>query len=120
MLNDRGDPIREIAKRKSECMAIMTKLDPVWKHLENPTRWKLIVWDAIIRSKLMYGLESLQLNKDLREDLDVFQRKGLRQILKVPTTNGQMMQGHSRTWTIDRIYGLVNAKINAWENRRIS
>ena len=90
-----------------------------WKHTNCSLEFKLIAYDAVIRAKLMYGLESLQLNKDLREDLNVFQRKGLRQILKIPTTYGQMMQGHSRTWTVDRIYALVNAKMNSWENRNI-
>ena len=59
-------------------------------------------------------------NKDLLEDLDVFQRKGLRQILKIPTTHGQNVQGHPRTWTNDRIYELVNAKINTCDARRIT
>ena len=37
MLNDKGDPKREINKRISECMVIIKKLDPVWKHTDNPT-----------------------------------------------------------------------------------
>ena len=54
--------------------------------MENPTRWKLIIFDAVIKSKLMYGLESAQLNDSLKNKLDVFQLKGLRKILGLTTT----------------------------------
>ena len=64
----------------------MEKLEEFWKNCNCSPEFKLIAYDAVIRAKLMYGLESLQLNKDIREDLDVFQRKGIRQILKIPTT----------------------------------
>ena len=40
-------------------------MDDLWKHTGNPTRWKLIVYDAVVKSKLMYGLESVQLNDSL-------------------------------------------------------
>ena len=64
----------------------MNKLDPVWKHMDNPVRWKLIIFDAVIKSKLMYGLESAQINEAQKKKLDVFQLKGLRKILDYKTT----------------------------------
>lgn len=78
---------------------------------------KLLVYDAIIKTKLMYGLESLQLDKEQRGRLDTFQLKGIRQILKIPTTFGQMKRGQKPTWNNDRTFNLVNAKINTVENR---
>ena len=60
----------------------------------------------------MYGIEALQLNKDQRDRLNVFQPKGIRQIMKLPTTWGQMQKGEKPTWTTDRIFRLVNAKLN--------
>ena len=42
--------------------------------------------DAVIRSKLLYGLESAQLNTEHLHKLDVFHLKGLRKILKMDTT----------------------------------
>ena len=38
------------------------KLEDYWKHSDCPLREKLITYDAVIRSKLMYGLESAHLN----------------------------------------------------------
>ena len=67
----------------------------------------------------MYGLESLQLNQDQRERLNTIHLKGLRQILNIPTTFGQMMKGQKPTWDTDRIYKLINSKLNALEERRM-
>ena len=67
--------------------------------------------------KLMYGIESLQLNEDQRKRLDTIYLKGLRPILKIPTTFGQMMKGQKPTWHNDRIYKLINSKINDLEER---
>ena len=42
--------------------------------------------DAVIRSKVLYGLESAELTQDILKKLDVFQLKGLRKILRLNTT----------------------------------
>ena len=62
MINDKGDPRKEVRKRVSECIATMTKLDCFWKHTNNIVKWKWIAFNAIIKTKLMYGLESAQPN----------------------------------------------------------
>ena len=80
--------------------------------------FKLIVYDAVVRSELMYGLESLQLNEDLKERLNIFQRKGLRQILKIKTTYGQMQKNEEKNNSNDFVMKLANAKINTWEARQ--
>ena len=66
----------------------------------------------------MYRIESLQLNKELRDRLSAFQLKGIRQIMKIPTTWGQMQKGEKPTWDTDRIFRLVSAKLNANEARK--
>ena len=106
MVNDKGDPRKEISKRISECMVILKQLDPCWKHTENPTRWKLIIFDAVVRSKLMYGLESAQLNDSLKNRLDVFQLKGLRKILGLNTTFV------NRENTNELVYNKANEELN--------
>ena len=45
--------------------------------------WKLKVYNAVIISRLLYGLESLEFIKALEHRLDTFQMKGLRAILKI-------------------------------------
>ncbi len=46
-----------------EVNGVWKKLDKFWKHSDCIVRHKLIVYDAIVRSKLMYGLESAHLRK---------------------------------------------------------
>ena len=72
MINDKGDPRKEVRKRISECMCIMKKLDNFWKHTNNPNKWKLITYNAIIKTKLMYGLESAQLNDSIKNTWTFF------------------------------------------------
>ena len=44
------------------------------------------VHDAVVRSKLLYGLESVYLTTQVKNKLDVFQLKGLRKVLGMQTT----------------------------------
>ena len=56
---------------------------PFWKHPRCKTRWKLQVYQAVVSSKLLYGLESLTLTDAQLSQLDSFYFRGLRQILGV-------------------------------------
>jgi len=47
---------------------------------------KLEVFNAVLVSKLLYGLESTVLNQSLLKRLDAFLFKGLRKMLHIPTT----------------------------------
>ena len=71
---------RKYAKLGSNCAR------NYWKATKANQRWQLIIYDAIIRSKLLYGLEALQLTEAMSKKLDTFQLKGLRQILRLETT----------------------------------
>ena len=85
-LNDKGDPLREFRQRRQECLTTWNKLEVYWKHANTPDYKKIQVYDAIIKSKLLYGLDSVSINDTLRRQLDVFQMKGYRRILKLQTT----------------------------------
>ena len=77
---------KEISKRIRNCMAVWKRLGIYGKSARCAPRVKLQVYQAVISSKLTYGLESLQLNQEHQRRLDAFQLKGLRQILKITTT----------------------------------
>ena len=49
---------KEVNKRIAECMATLKKLDPYWLKGDGSVKQKIIVFDAVIRANLMYGLES--------------------------------------------------------------
>ena len=77
---------REVAKRKSAAMATWKKLDIFWKKTNCPPKFLLIVYDAVIRSKLVYGLDCIKIPEDALNNLNAFQLKGLRKILNMKTT----------------------------------
>ena len=61
------------------------------------------------------GVQNLQRNS--MEALTDSILNGLRQILKLKTTFGQMQKGQLRTNTNEMVYKLANATINSWEAR---
>ena len=96
------------------------RLEECWKHSDCDLRFKSSAYGAAIRAKLMYGLESLQPNEDLKNKTDVFQRQGLRTIMRATTTCGQKVTGEAKTNTNDWLYAHVNATINTMEVRKAS
>ena len=62
------------------------KLNAYWKATRATKRWKIILYDAIIRSKLLYGLETIHLTPALAKKLDAFQYRGLRKIMGMSST----------------------------------
>ena len=51
-----------------------------------PKKFKLLVFDAVVRAKLVYGLDTVAIPPNLMAKLNVFQLKGLRKILGLKTT----------------------------------
>jgi len=86
MLNNKAGGKREVSKRKADCMAVLGRLHIFFRDGDSSFKHKLQVYNAVIRSKLMYGLESIMLNQTVLKELDAFQLKGLRKILKITTT----------------------------------
>ena len=86
VINQYGDPNKELTKRIGTCMTILNKLHLFWRHSDCSVRLKLQVYDAIVRAKLMYGLESVVFNETHVRKLDTFHLKGLRKIFKLPTS----------------------------------
>ena len=62
------------------------KIAPYWKASNANQKWQLIIFDAVIRSKLLYGLETVHLTNALLKKVDAFQLRCLRRILKLAPT----------------------------------
>ena len=56
---------KEVSKRIAETHVTWKRLEEFWKRGNRELTEQIIVYDAVVRTKLMYGLESLQLNKEL-------------------------------------------------------
>ena len=62
-------------------MDVWKRLDAFWKHCDCSTKFKILVYDAMIKSKLTYGLDTIELTAAMQKRLNAFQIKGLRKIL---------------------------------------
>jgi len=76
----------ELSKRFSNTMATMKKLDVFWRHSNCDIAVKVYTADAILRAKLLYGLESSQLIPSVAKRMETLQLKVLRKILRLNTT----------------------------------
>ncbi len=77
-LNEKGDTTKELNSRIQTCFANLKKLDLFWLHANCPIRQKLLVDNATMKAKVLYGLETTQLTPTNLTALDRFQLKGLR------------------------------------------
>ena len=66
-------------------MATMNKLDLFWRHSDCPTHVKVYTADAVLRTKLLYGLEPAQPIPSVLKKLETFQLKLLRNKPKIDT-----------------------------------
>ena len=85
-LNMEGNMYKELSKKIAITMQALKKLDIFWRHSNCTIRRKLILADAVFRSKVLYGIDSAQLNEPELKRLDTFQLKIFRKILKMKTT----------------------------------
>lgn len=104
MLTDTNDNHSEISNRIAECAATCNRLKIFWRKAKTTTKWKIQVFDAVIRSKLLYSLECIQLTTAEQDRIDAFQTKGLRRILDIPPTH------IDRYWTNERVRILASER----------
>ena len=98
-MNNKADPEREILRRKKDTMITLNKLHIFFYNSDNTVTRKMQMFNAVIRAKLMYGLETVVMNTRVKGMLDAFQLKCLRKILQVPTTyiDKQFSNAHVRS-----------------------
>ena len=56
-------------------MAVMAKLDEFWLRGDCTEKQKINVFNAVLRAKLMYGLDPIQLTQVTVRKLDTFSAK---------------------------------------------
>ena len=97
--------------RKSEDESLLQwpfkKLDIFWLKTNCNKKRKLLVYNAVITSKLVYGLETLEPTASAEKILNTFQLKGERKILQLHTTF------NTRSNTNEYVYNRANEVTNA-------
>ena len=77
---------REVAKPKAAAMAAWKQLDIVWKNAKCPPKFKFVVLDAVVCSKLVHGLDCINIQEAALNRLNTFQPKCIRKVLGIQTT----------------------------------
>ena len=91
-----------VRQKLTEASATMRLLAPPWTDAHISIAWKLVVFNAVIRSRIFYTLETLELTQSHQRILDTLYFRGLRRILKKRATFVD------RKWTHERLLHLAN------------
>ena len=85
-INHKIDIDKEINNRLLDTCKTWYRLSLFWKYhnTDRDKRWKILVYQSVIKSKLLYGLETIQLTRTRLNRLDAFFYKGIRKILHIP------------------------------------
>ena len=86
----------EINHKMHQTLKLWFKLNAFWKSVNCPKHWKLHVYDAIIKNKLLYGLETVHLTQVMQKKVNAFQLRGLRKILGMDTTYANRANTNAR------------------------
>ena len=78
--------IRHEVARRLDVKRTWLKLHVYWRDNAANKKWKILIYDAVVRSTLLYGLETLHLPKSLCRKLNGFHHRGLRKILGMSST----------------------------------
>lgn len=117
VVNDKASRNDEINNRLSKALTTCGKLKEFLKKTKCPIKWKYQVYNAIIVSQLLYGLNTINITEAVFKRLDAFQARGLRHILNIE---------HSFYSNIsnEEVFNRINLAINnadpeleiTWEN----
>eukprot|EP00973_Karenia_brevis_P043452 6022129-Karenia_brevis.AAC.1 len=76
-----------MSARISAAIYTWSRCKDFWKKSNCPIKFRLEVYVAFVRSKIVYSLESTALNDSARKKLNAFQIKGIRRIMGIPPTH---------------------------------
>ena len=79
-----GGVFSELNRRLGRAWAEYRKLSQLWKHSTLPVLRKLELLQSVIFSLVLYGMSTVWLNARKKRQLDGFQSRCLRDILKIP------------------------------------
>ena len=91
-----------VRQKIADAHSTMRQLKYLWADTQISTPWKLVVFNAVVRSKVFYTLETLELTQGQQQALDTAYFRGLRRILKKKSTF------IDRSWTHNRLLELAN------------
>ena len=80
-LSSKANVAAEIDRQIQQVNITLWKLNAYSKASEASKKWQLLIFDAVIKGKLLYGMETVQMTEAMMKRVDAFQMKGPRKIL---------------------------------------
>ena len=71
----------EILNKMQEIRKTWFRLLPYWKATNANLKWQLLIFDAVMKSKIIYCLETVHLTQAMMKKIDAFQLRWLRKFL---------------------------------------
>ena len=101
-----------VRQKLTEAAQTLRQLVPLWKEPQISRAWKLTVFNSVIRSRIFYTLDTLELTPSHQKTLDTLYYRGIRRILEKRSTY------IDRFWTNERLLNEANRLArNLRENR---
>ena len=122
ILTDSAEFRTEVNNRMADATTAANKLKLFWNKADTTMKWKLQAFNAIVRSKLMYGLETIQLPQVILNRLDAFQMKQTRRILHIPPTfEDRSMSNKKVIEKIENEHNMWFTRLSDfWKNRNLN
>eukprot|EP00971_Amphidinium_carterae_P128612 2547529-Amphidinium_carterae.2 len=91
-------PNEAVTRAIRSCMTDLKRLKLLWRESRCSNAWKINVMNAVIRAKLMYGLETIELPYSRLKCLDAFFYKCLRHVLCLRPTYVDRANTNALRW----------------------
>ena len=97
-MNKKASILEEVDKQIQQVNITWWRLHHYMKASDARNKWQLLISDSVIKSKLLYGMETVQLTDAILNKIDAFQIKGFRKILGKNTPTGTGAQPTTTSW----------------------
>ena len=131
-LYKKGDPdAREVNRRIINARIAQGRLNVFWREGKISKKWRILMYNAIVGKKLIYGLEVLPMTEVLQKKLDAFYVRGLRRIMGRQSTYIDRSEGNTNKAIIQKVcevmqggegdaYSRINGrKLKEWTARYV-
>ena len=82
-LNNRADHKVDLSIRLGMAAGTWKRLTLLWNKTRCKPAWKILVFNAVVISQLLYGLETIPFTAAMETKINAFQQRCLRRILKI-------------------------------------
>ena len=121
LFTDTIDNHREAINQLADATTTCNQLKLFWNKAQNSSVWKLRVFDSIPKSKVLYGLEGIQLTTADISKINAVQMKGIRRIHIPPTFINRMYTNQKVLDITKEEYGISIERVSTtWKKRTVT